>query len=59
VQAYILRRLLWAIPTILGAVTIIFLLMNVLPGDIAMVILGEEGGQIDPQQYAVLLEQLG
>jgi len=59
VQAYILRRLLWAIPTILGAVTIIFLLMNVLPGDIAMVILGEEGGQIDPQQYAVLREQLG
>ena len=58
-QRYIIKRLLWAIPTFLGAVTIIFLLMNVLPGDIAMVILGAESGEVDPEQLAILQEQLG
>jgi len=58
VSAYILRRLLWAIPTLLGAVTIIFLVMRVLPGDVAMVILGGEG-DIDPVQYQVLRTELG
>ena len=56
---YILRRLLWAIPTLWGAVTIIFLLMNVLPGDIAMTILGSEGGAASPEQLEHLREQLG
>jgi len=59
VQRYIIRRLLWAIPTFLGAVTIIFLLMKVLPGDVAMVILGAESGEVDPEQLAILREQLG
>ncbi len=58
-RTYIAKRLLWAIPTFLGAVTIIFLLMNVLPGDIVFVILGEESGEIDPEQYAILREELG
>ena len=58
-QQYILRRLLLVIPTLLGAITIIFLLMNVLPGDIAMVILSEETGKVDPVQYALLRERLG
>ncbi|MFC2031834.1 ABC transporter permease [Chloroflexota bacterium] len=58
-QAYIIKRLLWAIPTLFGAVTVIFLVMNVLPGDIAMVILSEEQSAVDPQQLALLREQLG
>ena len=58
-QRYIIRRLLWAIPTFLGAVTIIFLLMNVLPGDIAMVIISAESGEVDPEYLALLREQLG
>lgn len=58
-QAYIVRRLLWAIPTILGAVTILFLVMSVLPGDVAMVILGMETGAVDPVQYEALREELG
>jgi len=33
--------------------------MNVLPGDIAMVILSEETGKVDPVQYALLRERLG
>lgn len=58
-RRYIIRRLLWAIPTFLGAVTIIFLLMKVLPGDIAMLIISAESGAIDPEYLALLREQLG
>jgi len=58
-QRYIIRRLLWAIPTFFGAITLIFLLMNVMPGDLAMMILGEETGTVDPKEYAALKEQLG
>lgn len=58
-QRYIIRRLLWAIPTFFGAITIIFLLMNVLPGDIAMVIISAESGEVDPEYLALLREQLG
>jgi len=56
---YILRRFLWAIPTLWGAVTLIFFLMRVLPGDVAMVMLGSEGAAIDPAQLQALREQLG
>lgn len=58
-KAYIIKRLLWVIPTLLGSVTIVFLLMNVLPGDIAQVILASETGRIDPVEYARLREVLG
>lgn len=56
---YIIRRLLWSIPTLWGAVTILFLLMRVLPGDVAMVMLGSEGASINPEQLNALREQLG
>jgi len=58
-KAYILKRLLWAIPTLLGSVTIVFILMNILPGDIAQILLASESGRIDPQQYEILRQQLG
>lgn len=58
-KAYILKRFLWAIPTLLGSVTIVFLLMNVLPGDMAQIILASESGRIDPKELAILREQLG
>jgi len=58
-KAYIFRRLLWAIPILLGAATIIFLLMNVLPGDVAVAILGAEGGPIDPEELEALRQELG
>ncbi len=47
------------VPTLFGAVTFIFLIMKILPGDIAMMILGEETGQGSPEQVALLREQLG
>jgi peptide/nickel transport system permease protein len=59
VRAYIARRLLWVVPTLFGAVTLIFLVMNVLPGDIAMVLLAQEGQMPDPQQLQALREELG
>jgi peptide/nickel transport system permease protein len=40
-------------------VTLLFFLMYVIPGDVAMVMLGEEGGTIDPVQYQLLREKLG
>jgi peptide/nickel transport system permease protein len=58
---YIIRRLLVAIPTFFGAITIIFLIMRVIPGDIAYIILSSEGegAIVDPAQLAALREQLG
>ena len=60
-QQYILRRLLLAIPTFIGAVTLVFLVMRILPGDIASVILaGQEIGiDVNPEQLEALREQLG
>ncbi len=47
---YIVRRILLMIPTLLGAVTLIFLLMRLLPGDVALYILGSgESSEINKQ----------
>ncbi len=58
---YIFRRLLLAIPTLIGAVTLVFLVMRILPGDVASVMLaGQESGiQASDEQLAALREQLG
>jgi peptide/nickel transport system permease protein len=57
---YIVKRLLWAIPTMLGAITIVFLLLRVMPGDVAVLILSEGAGEhVDPVQLATVREQLG
>ena len=58
-QSYILKRSLWAIPTFFVAITAVFLVMNILPGDIAEVIIGEETGVVDPERYDALREELG
>lgn len=59
-QTYVLKRLLLVVPTLLGVAVIVFLIMRVIPGDVALMILGgDDGGQINPQQVAALREQLG
>ena len=61
-QEYIIRRVLLAIPTLIGAVTLVFLVMRILPGDIAALMLqgsGEIGVQADEEQLQALREQLG
>jgi peptide/nickel transport system permease protein len=60
VRTYIAKRLLLIIPTLLGVATLVFMIMRVIPGDVALLILGgDDGGQIDPQQLAALRSQLG
>ncbi|MFH0941877.1 MAG: ABC transporter permease [Chloroflexota bacterium] len=58
-QRYIIRRLLWLVVTCWMMVTMLFFLMFVAPGDVAMVMLGEESATIDPVQYKILREKLG
>jgi peptide/nickel transport system permease protein len=60
VRTYILKRLLLIVPTLLGVAAIVFLIMRVIPGDVALMILGgDDGGQIDPQQVTAVRQQLG
>ena len=47
-RTYILRRILLMIPTLLGAVTLIFLIMRLLPGDVALYILGSDESSREP-----------
>ncbi len=53
---YIFKRLLMIIPVILGVTFIIFTIMNLTPGDPAMMILGEGA---KPEEYAALREEMG
>ena len=59
-RTYILKRLLLIVPTLLGVAAIVFLIMRVIPGDVALMILGgDDGGQINQQQVDALRQQLG
>jgi peptide/nickel transport system permease protein len=55
-RIYIIKRLLQAIPTVLGVITAVFLILHLTPGDPAQTILGEYATK---QQVAELREQLG
>jgi peptide/nickel transport system permease protein len=60
VRTYILKRLLLVVPTLLGVALIVFLIMRVIPGDVALMILGgDDGGRIDQTQVDALRRQLG
>jgi len=52
---YVLRRLLQAIPVVLGVVILNFLLLQLAPGDAATVLAGEAGGA--PAEYVEALRQ--
>ena len=59
-RQYIAKRLLLMIPTLFGAAVVIFLLMNIIPGDVALLIIGgDQGGDINPRELAKLRDQLG
>jgi len=53
---YIARRLLAAIPTLLAVLTLVFVIVRIVPGDPALVILGD---QATPQALAALRTRLG
>ena len=57
--SYILRRILYAIPTLIGVSLVIFLAMRVVPGDPVAVIYGEEIGNLRPQDRAKIEKELG
>ena len=56
---YVLRRLLYAIPTLIGLSILIFLVMRIIPGDPVATMFGEEVGRIRPEDRAAIEEQLG
>lgn len=59
-RQYIIRRILLLIPVLLGVSIIIFTLMRVLPGDVAVMMLSG-GGQtaVSPEAVAKLRQELG
>jgi peptide/nickel transport system permease protein len=61
VWQYIVKRILLMIPTLFGAALVVFLLMNVVPGDIALLILGtgEQGGDVNLQDLERLRTKMG
>ena len=56
---YILRRLLYAIPTLIGVSLVIFLAMRVVPGDPVAVMFGDEAELIRPEDRAKIEADLG
>ncbi len=54
--SYILRRLLYTIPVVWGVVTVVFILINVVPGDPARLMLGQRG---DPATLAKIRADMG
>ena len=58
---YIVKRVLLMIPTLLGAALVVFVLMHVVPGDIAMLILGanEQGGDVNLMELDRVRHKLG
>src|SRR6266478_4301442 len=59
-STYIAKRILLIVPTLLGAAALVFLIMRVIPGDVALLIFGgDAGGHIDPKQLAAMRQRLG
>jgi peptide/nickel transport system permease protein len=56
VRGFLLRRLAIVAPTVLGAVTLVFFFLHMIPGDPVEVMLGEMAQQADKEQ---LREELG
>ncbi len=55
-MAYLMRRVLWTLPIMLGVLTLVFFLIHMIPGDPVELMLGEQALPADRQQ---LREQLG
>jgi peptide/nickel transport system permease protein len=56
---YVANRLLLAVPTLIGAAALVFVLMRLIPGDICVVRLGSGGGSVDPRAIAACHAELG
>jgi peptide/nickel transport system permease protein len=56
---YIVKRLLLAVPTLLGAAALVFVLMRLIPGDVCAIRLGSGGMHVDPTALAHCRQELG
>ena len=56
---YIITRLLLAIPTLLGAAVLVFLLLRAVPGDICEIRLGGSGLYADPAEVKLCQDKIG
>lgn len=57
--SYIVKRLLFAVPTLLGVFTIIFLLTYLAPGDPVRTVMGDQYRRADPATIERVRERLG
>lgn len=56
---YIGKRLLAMIPTLAGVAVLTFVILRVIPGDVAMLVLGGDIGTVSPETLAAVQRQLG
>ena len=56
---YIINRMLLVIPTLLGAATLVFIMMRLIPGDICLVRLGGGGTSFTAQALAACHAEIG
>lgn len=56
---YVLKRLLYSVPTLLGVFTIIFVLVYLAPGDPVQSVMGDEYRRADPATIERVRESLG
>lgn len=45
VLSYVIRKVLYSIPVVWGVITVVFILINVVPGDPAMIMMGQRGDE--------------
>ncbi len=58
--AYIIRRLMLAIPTLFGVTVLVFIVMRIAPGDVAVMMMGGESGLVGrPEELDKLRHELG
>ncbi len=59
-RTYLLKRFLLIIPTLLGVASVVFIIMRIIPGNVALLIMGgDQAAQIDRAQLAALQQRLG
>jgi peptide/nickel transport system permease protein len=56
---YIVTRVLMAIPTLVGAAALIFVLMRLIPGDVCVIRMGSGGAHVDQAAVDLCHHQLG
>ncbi|MBI4336713.1 MAG: ABC transporter permease [Chloroflexi bacterium] len=57
---YLVRRLVLMVPTLLGAITLIFVILRVLPGDVATLMAGgDAAGQVSEERVAAIRHEAG